>query len=101
MSTTRASSEPLGQLKTQATTGAIYYQTAKLPSAPARPRAEGNVKEDSAYVKGESAISYDNLAKPEVQKSSRLKLIIGGVIILLILAAVAYYVFSMQHHPAH
>jgi pSer/pThr/pTyr-binding forkhead associated (FHA) protein len=92
-----APDKTMGQLKTQASTGTIYYQTTKLPSAPVRPRAEGNVKEDSAYVKGESPISYDNLAKPEVKSTNHLKLIIGGVVAFVILIAVAYYVLTMRH----
>ena len=39
------------------------------------------MKEDSAYVKGESAISYDTIAKPEVKKDNRMYYIIGGVVI--------------------
>jgi len=89
--------EPMGQLKTQASTGTIYYQTTKLPNAPERPKVAGKVKEDSAYVKGESAISYDTLAKPEVKKDNRMYWIIGGVVLFAVLIFLAYY-FAGGHH---
>ncbi len=95
-----ARTEPMGQLKTQATTGALYYQTLKLPNAPVRPKAEGKSKDDSVYVKGESAINYDDLAPPDVKKSSHLGLIIGVVISLAITAALCYY-FLVMPHGAH
>ncbi|HEX4140578.1 MAG TPA: FHA domain-containing protein, partial [Candidatus Methylacidiphilales bacterium] len=94
---TQTSKEPMGQLKTVASTGAIYYQTAKLPNAPVRPKVEGKVKEDSAYVKGESAISYDTIAKPEVKKDNRMWYIIGGVVIFALLIFLAYF-FAGGHH---
>jgi pSer/pThr/pTyr-binding forkhead associated (FHA) protein len=92
--------ETVGRLKTEASTGALYYQTLKLPSAPARPvRGEGEakVKDDSAFVKGEAPISYEHIAKPETKKGSRWPLI---VTILLVLAAIAggvYYYFFLLH----
>jgi len=92
-----SSKEPMGQLKTQASTGAIYYQTTKLPNAPERPKIASKVKEDSAYVKGESAISYDTIAKPEVKKDNRMYYIIGGVVIFALLIFLAYY-FAGGHH---
>jgi len=94
---TRTSSEPMGQLKTQANTGAIYFQTSKLPNAPERPKSQVSVKEDSAYVKGESAISYDTIAKPEVKKDNRMMYILGGVLIFALLIVLAYY-FAAGHH---
>ena len=99
---TRTSKEPMGQLKTQASTGAIYYQTSKLPNAPERPKAASKVKEDSAYVKGESAISYDTIAKPVEKKDNRMVYIIGGVVLFVVLLVLAYY-FAGGHpaHPAH
>jgi len=93
----RTSKEPMGQLKTQASTGTIYYQTSKLPPAPERPRVVAKVKEDSAYVKGESAISYETIAKPEVKKDNRMYYIIGGAVIFALLIFLAYY-FAGGHH---
>ncbi len=97
--------EPLGQLKTQATTGTIYYQTLKLPNPALRPRADGKkeskAKEDSAYVKGESAINYDDLAKPEVKKQGGLKTAIIVLIVLLPIVAGACYYFLIVHHGGH
>jgi pSer/pThr/pTyr-binding forkhead associated (FHA) protein len=96
--------EPMGQLKTQADTGTIYFQTSRLPDVPARSRGDGkarDAKEDSAYVKGESAISYDDLPKPEVKKSSLLKVIIIVLIALLPVVAGACYYFLVMNHGGH
>ena len=88
-----------GELKTQASTGAIFYQTVKIPAAPSKPVREGKAKDDSVYVKGESAISYDDLAKPPTAKRKPLGLIIGVVVVvLLIVAAVCYFVFMRGAH---
>jgi pSer/pThr/pTyr-binding forkhead associated (FHA) protein len=89
-----------GQLKTQASSGALYYQTTKLPAP--TPKAKGDkptpVKDDSVFVKGESAISYDNLAKPPEQKKSRLGLIIFVLFLILAIAAgTGYYFFFLRH----
>jgi pSer/pThr/pTyr-binding forkhead associated (FHA) protein len=93
--------EPLGQLKTKATTGTIYYQTSRLPDAPARPKGPtpGNVKEDSAYVKGEAPITYDTIAQPEEKKDHRLWYIIGGVLALVLIVVLA--ILSGMAHHAH
>jgi len=85
-----------GALKTQGRTGALYYQTTKLSAAIPRASKAGRAKDDSVYVKGESAISYDDLAKP-VPKTG-----IGGLIaIVLVLLALAggaaYYYFVALH----
>ena len=86
-----------GALKIQATTGTLYYQTLKLPSTPARPTKTGQAKDNSAYVKGESAISYNDLATPEVKKRRSLLLIVGAVVVLVIIAAAGYYFFFLPH----
>lgn len=91
----------LKQMKTQGTGGALYYQTLKLPSAPVRAKPAGQVKDDSTFVKGESAISYDTLAKPEEKKP---KPVVLYVIIFVVLAAIAgacYYFFALPHGAAH
>jgi pSer/pThr/pTyr-binding forkhead associated (FHA) protein len=98
-STTRTTKEPMGELKTLSKTGAIYFETAKLPNAPARSPADVKVKEDSAYVKGESAITYDTIAKPEEKKSNRHWLIIAGILLVL-LAGIAFYFLGVLH-PVH
>jgi hypothetical protein len=89
-----------GQLKTQATSGALVYQTLKLPSAVPRPVRAGKTKDDSVYVKGESAINYDDLAKPVIKKS-QMGLIITVAIVVLALAGGAYYYFVVLPHGAH
>jgi pSer/pThr/pTyr-binding forkhead associated (FHA) protein len=92
--------DTVGHLKTQTSGGALYYQTLKLPSAPVRPskNAAASVKNDSVYVKGESAISYNDLEKPVVQKKSRAGLIIGVLLVLAAIAGACYYFFVL--HPA-
>jgi hypothetical protein len=93
---------PMGQsghLKTQATSGALYYQTVKLPSSTARPTKAGTMKDDSVYVKGESAISYHDLAKPEVKKKSYTWVLVVLFLLLIIGAAAGYYFFFL--HGAH
>ncbi|HEV3271952.1 MAG TPA: DUF4388 domain-containing protein [Candidatus Methylacidiphilales bacterium] len=93
-----------GQLKTQASTGTIYYQTLKLPSAPIRPRKDAagkEIKDDSVYVKGESAISYTDLAKPEVEKKKGRVILIMVLVILALLGGAAWYWFFYLHHGTH
>jgi hypothetical protein len=93
--------KPMGQLKTVADTGTIYYQTVRMPNAPVRPKTAGaKVKEDSAFVKGESAISYETIAQPEEKKDYRMWYIIGGVVIFALLIVLAYC-FVGHPHPAH
>lgn len=89
-----------GYLKKQGTSGALFYQTTKLPTAPERkiPKPVAVVKDDSAYVKGESAISYDAIAKPQDEKQSPVVLYV--VIAVLVIAAIAgacYYFLVLQH----
>jgi pSer/pThr/pTyr-binding forkhead associated (FHA) protein len=90
-----------GQLKKEGG-GALFYHTLKLPqSAPPRPSGKnGKTKDDSEFLKGSSAISYDHLAKPEVKKESKLGLIIGVVVVLLILGGGAYYYFMVMQGGA-
>ena len=71
-----------GSLKSE--NGALYYQTLKLPNSTPRVSKAGKAKDNSVYVKGESAISYDDLAKP-VTKKSKAPLI--ATIVFVILAA--------------
>jgi pSer/pThr/pTyr-binding forkhead associated (FHA) protein len=89
-----------GQLKTQSTSGALYYQTMKIPSARPRPSNIGKLKDDSVYVKGESPINYDDLAKPEVKQKKNLWFIIGALVALAIIGGACYYFFFL-HHGAH
>ena len=59
-----AASKPLENK--ESSVRAITHDTVKLPSS-RKNRGEGGVADDSAFVKGVSAISYENLAKPETQ----------------------------------
>lgn len=68
--------------------------TIKLPQAVSRAKPE-EIKGNTAFLKGESAISYDNLPKPEdPAKAHSLLLIIGAVIIVLAVAGGCYYYFT-------
>jgi pSer/pThr/pTyr-binding forkhead associated (FHA) protein len=89
-----------GHLKTQASTGALYYQTEKIPAVVPRPNKQNNVKDDSVFVKGESAISYDNLAKPEAKKKNKIGLFIAAFVVLVLIGGACYYFFFL-HHGAH
>jgi len=91
------SKEGSGHLKTQASSGALYYQTVKMPTTVPRPASKaGKTKDDSAYVKGESAISYDDLAKPAPAKSKGMLLIIVIVLVGLAIAGAGYYFFFLH-----
>jgi pSer/pThr/pTyr-binding forkhead associated (FHA) protein len=87
-----------GQLKTQASSGALYYQTVKLPSARPRPSKVGEVKDDSVYVKGESAISYDDLAKPEPEEKKNIWLFVGAFLVIALIGGACYYFFFLGSH---
>jgi pSer/pThr/pTyr-binding forkhead associated (FHA) protein len=96
----------VGELKKAKSTGAIYFEaprhtTLKLPGIAPRPQqpelAKPKAKDNSAYVKGESAINYEDLAQPEAPKSGKLALIlISTVVLLAILGAACYYFFVVN-----
>jgi pSer/pThr/pTyr-binding forkhead associated (FHA) protein len=92
--------EEPGHLKKQGTSGALYYQTLKLPSAVPRIAKPGKAKDDSVYVKGESAISYQDLAKPDVKKTNRVMTIVIALVVLAIVGGACYYFFVL-HPGAH
>ena len=88
----------MGALKTQGSTGALYYQTLKLPSAPVRPSPKaGKSKDDSSYFKGESAIIYHDLAIPEEKKRNMVGIYIAVVLALVVIGGVCYYLFAVPH----
>jgi pSer/pThr/pTyr-binding forkhead associated (FHA) protein len=73
--------------------------TIKLPQARTVAPEPEVVKDDSVFVKGESAISYGNLAKPEVPSSGRSFLfVIAGAIVILALLGGCYYYFMVLPH---
>jgi pSer/pThr/pTyr-binding forkhead associated (FHA) protein len=86
-----------GQLRTQSVTGALYYPTERLPHVPARTAPPGKSKDDAAYVKGESAISYQDLAKPPSEKKKSGYVLIIVFVILALAGGAAYY-FLFLHH---
>jgi hypothetical protein len=87
-----------GHLKTHGSSGALSYQTMKLPLARSRPAKEGEVKDDSAYVKGESAINYDDLAKPELKEKRSLWLYVVALLVLAVIGWACYYFFFLGSH---
>jgi pSer/pThr/pTyr-binding forkhead associated (FHA) protein len=89
-----------GHLKTQAASGTFSYQTMKLPFARPRPSKEVEVKDDSVYVKGESAINYSDLAKPEFKQWKDVRLLVVALVVLAIIGGACYYFFFL-HHGAH
>jgi pSer/pThr/pTyr-binding forkhead associated (FHA) protein len=80
------------------TTSQTYAKgTTKLPMRPFTPSQPDAVKDDSLYVKGQSAINYEDLAKPEVVKEKPWLKITGGILLLLVIVGVAYYYLCVQH----
>jgi hypothetical protein len=98
---TPAPQSPIGKLKTQGTAKALVFQTTKLEVPPKRPTAVpvnvGKPKDDSVYVKGESAISYTDLAQPVAEKKNNLWLSIVIVLVVLAIAGAGYYFLFL--HP--
>jgi pSer/pThr/pTyr-binding forkhead associated (FHA) protein len=85
-------------LREVSTSGGLPSRTTvKLPNRSSLP--SGGVKDDSAFVKGESPISYENLAKPEQPSNTKpmLLMIVGGVIVVLALLGGGYYYFVILH----
>jgi pSer/pThr/pTyr-binding forkhead associated (FHA) protein len=80
------------------TTSQTYARgTTKLPMRPNGSPQADPAKNDSVYVKGQSAINYEDLAKPEVVKEKPWLKIIGGVLLLLVIVAGAYYYICIRH----
>ena len=70
----------------------------KIPKArPVPPPEPSPVKDDNAYVKGESAINYTDLAKPATGKKSSLWLFIIILLVLAIIGGACYYFFFLHH----
>ena len=75
------------------------FATIKLPNA--RPLSEKGrpIADDSAFVKGEAPISYDNLPKPEVPGRPRpVMLIVTCLILVLLIIGGGYYYFFIFKH---
>ena len=68
--------------------------TVRLPNARTR---SAEVKDDSAFVKGAAAISYDTLAKPTTPQSKKPWLIAYGLLGLVAIGAVIYLLFFLRH----
>ncbi len=72
----------------------LTRETVKLPARLMKNPEGASATDDSAYVKGQSAISYENLAKPEEPKgSSSIMPTLLMVIGLTIAAVVVYFIF--------
>jgi len=79
---------------------ALAHDTLKLPTHRTRDPQAGNVvKTDSAFVKGEAPISYNNLAKPAEppsNKPSGLTIMVIVIVVLAILGGGGYYIFFVH-----
>ncbi len=72
------------------------HNTVRLPEPRPTPQ---KIEDDSVFVKGESPISYERLAKPEAPAKSRvLPMIVGALIIVLAISAAGYYFFVVLAH---
>jgi pSer/pThr/pTyr-binding forkhead associated (FHA) protein len=92
-----ASSQHLTPVQLEPERASFSFSTAKLPLRPKADPTPSRVLDDSHYVKGKSAISYDTLAKPPVKKQrSPWVLIIGGVVSILAVIAGGYYYFFLR-----
>jgi pSer/pThr/pTyr-binding forkhead associated (FHA) protein len=85
------------ELREVYSSGTVSGTTLKLPNArPApspSPRTEP-IADDSAFVKGEAPISYENLPKPEIPGRPRpVMLIVTILILILALAGGGYYYY--------
>jgi pSer/pThr/pTyr-binding forkhead associated (FHA) protein len=97
---TQPLSVPANDRSTLTSTGGVapFFGTVKLPSRPERPAPAEAVKSDSVFVKGESAISYDNLPKPELPPQQKpVVLIVVATIVILSVLAGGYYYFIFLH----
>ncbi len=74
----------------------ISHSTVKLPGARSADGAAPKAKNDSAYVKGVSAINYSDLAKPEVNEKKAPWMIIF-IVVVLVLGGAACYFFLLRH----
>ena len=71
--------------------------TLKLPDASSRKTATP-IRNDSAFVKGESAISYENIPKPEEPKKRKpVLLFVFATIVILLALAGGYYFLFLRH----
>jgi pSer/pThr/pTyr-binding forkhead associated (FHA) protein len=77
--------------------------TLKLPATKNRPDsapAPEPIADDSAFVKGETSISYQNLPKPPMPGRPRpvMLIVTGLILILIILGGGYYYYFVLARH---
>ncbi len=95
LQTPASSSADIDQLKLEASRP-ITHDTVRLPDSIKR-RQTQTLKDDRSFVKGESAISYENLAKPErAPTRSPWPNIVISAVILLILGGAFYYFFVVR-----
>jgi pSer/pThr/pTyr-binding forkhead associated (FHA) protein len=75
----------------------LTHDTIRLPSTQKRQAPDQEVKDDQSFMKGQSAISYDNLAKPEIPKpKSPWPTLIISIVILLVAGGAFYYFFILR-----
>gem|GEM_PF-1250289 len=86
--------EPLKEVPTAPT---ITGTTVKLPGARSTPQgAPAKAKDDAAYVRGVSAINYQDLAKPEAEKKGPPMTVIASLVGLILVAAACAYFFLVK-----
>lgn len=69
----------------------LSHGTVRLPDRPTRDPSTSKVTGDSAYVKGVSAINYNDLAKPEVEVKTNTTLFIILAVAIVIVGGACYY----------
>lgn len=75
----------------------LTRDTVKLPSARTLPPQEQEDEDDRSFMSGQSAISYENLAKPEVAKpKSPWPTLIVSIVVLLLIGAACCYFFILR-----
>jgi pSer/pThr/pTyr-binding forkhead associated (FHA) protein len=82
-----------GRHQAQSLVSTIKRSTAQLKTAPGttQPLPQRRIVDDNVYVKGESAISYHDLAEPAPPKGNPWRVMIFAIVLFLAILGVAYY----------
>jgi hypothetical protein len=90
---TPATKDGFGMLPVKASRGSELLNATVKISLPPRPSSQAD---DSAYVKGVSAISYEALPKPEVEKKKTPWIMIIVFLVLVIIGVFCYWHFVLH-----
>jgi len=82
------------ELPQQAISTPHAHTTVKLPAARAQGASSVPKQNDTAYVKGVSAINYQDLAKPETNEKKAPWLLIFTVIVVALICVLSYFYFK-------